>query len=488
MVDAFRLAEQMAEVWENLNLNGRQLHSRQLLITTARQCDQLQTALVKNYLANEGIFSRQTFDSLLAGTRQSLNVQLEPTPEEVQEQKKTLDSEAISVMACPDILEYMADTVQEFGQVGETANIKILYLAMISRNGEKPVSLKISGPSAGGKNQMINSVLKLIPRSAFCDFTSMSEKAIIYLSEPLSHRHIVVFESGGMGGGYQAYVIRSLLSEGRIRYVTTVWGDDGGRSVIVEKEGPTGLITTTTRAFLDRELETRILTLHVDDSRAQTGRIIVSKGRAARLGRNSGPDLNPWLALQQRLNLEGGRVVFPQGEIIGWKCATGAIRLRRDFPLVLSLVKSHALLNFWNRERDKEGRIIATLEDYRTVYDLVSDLIAEGSGAKVPEPIRETVEAVRDLGGMEINKKEISDKLRIDKSTAWRRVYKALLLGFLVNEEERKGHPAKLRLGESMPNDRAVLPHPDHLYKKLSWNPDTFADTPSPETGEIVQP
>ena len=41
-----------------------------------------------------------------------------------------------------------------------------------------------------------------------------------------------------------------------------------------------------------------------------------------------------------------------------------AVRLRRDFSVVLSLIKAHAILHQATRERDADGRIVATLADY----------------------------------------------------------------------------------------------------------------------------
>ena len=41
-----------------------------------------------------------------------------------------------------------------------------------------------------------------------------------------------------------------------------------------------------------------------------------------------------------------------------------AVRQRRDFGQLLTLVRVHALLHRSSRECDAEGRIVATLEDY----------------------------------------------------------------------------------------------------------------------------
>ena len=72
-----------------------------------------------------------------------------------------------------------------------------------------------------------------------------------------------------------------------------------------------------------------------------------------------------------------------------------AVRLRRDFKTVLMLVRAHALLHQASRQKDEEGRVIAEIEDYKAVRELVADLVAVGVDATVKPEIREVVEAVR---------------------------------------------------------------------------------------------
>ena len=50
--------------------------------------------------------------------------------------------------------------------------------------------------------------------------TAMSERALAYGDEPLKHRILVLYEAEGMSGDTASYLIRSLLSEGCVRYET----------------------------------------------------------------------------------------------------------------------------------------------------------------------------------------------------------------------------------------------------------------------------
>ena len=74
-----------------------------------------------------------------------------------------------------------------------------------------------------------------------------------------------------------------------------------------------------------------------------------------------------------------------------------AVRLRRDFKTVLMLIRAHALLHQASRLKDEQGRVVATLEDYAAVRELVADLVAEGVEATVKPEVREVVEATARL-------------------------------------------------------------------------------------------
>src|SRR5439155_6355143 len=127
-----------------------------------------------------------------------------------------------------------------------------------------------------------------------------------------------------------------------------------------------------------------------------------------------------------------------------------AVRLRRDFRAVLNLIRTHAILHQATRERDGDGRIVATPDDYHVVRDLVLDLVSEGVDASTGRTLRETVEAVKAVlkknGAATVN--DVAAHLKLDKSATSRRIKVALERGFLVNQEPGKGKSYKLCLGE----------------------------------------
>jgi len=385
------------------------------------------------------------------------------------------------LLECPDILDRFIGVARRTGLVGEEINAKLLYLGLTSRMLDRPVNFYVKGSSSGGKSFAVERVLDLFPPSAFYCLTSMSERALAYSEEPLSHRFLVVFEYGGLNSDFATYLLRSLLSEGHIRYETVEKTDEGLRPRLIERDGPTGLILTTTATRIHAENETRGFSITVDDSAEQTRQVLADLADRRNGQHPQGVDLAPWHGLQRWLELAGAReVTIPYAREIAAGADPRSVRLRRDFTAVLNLIAAHALLHQIGRKRDAQGRVIAELADYRAVHDLVIDTLNEGVRATVSPQVRETVEvAVRLYARLHdcviaegvslphpppyLTVPMIARELDLESSTAWRRVKQALDADFLVNDEVKKRRPAKLHPGEPLPAETSVLPSPDQL-------------------------
>ena len=383
---------------------------------------------------------------------------------------------AAGLLQLPSILAEFGRLCERLGLVGEDRNIKLLYLALCTRLLERPVSVAVKGPSSGGKSFTVEIALKTFPPSAYYALSSMSERALAYSEEPLVHRFLVLYEAAGMTGDFASYLIRTLLSEGCIRYETVEKTTDGMKPKLIERAGPTGLLVTTTWASLHPENETRMLSLTVRDDRDQTRGVLSALADRVNGTEPAKIDLTPWHALQTWLELAGERdVTVPFAHDLAALADPRAVRLRRDFGAVLALIRAHAILHQATRDRDARGRIIATLADYAAVYDLVIDTVSQGVQATVSSSLRETVNAVAELEkstGLPVSVTQLAERLEIDKAAASRRVSVALAGEYLIdtadrdqNGKRKKGHPAKLTAGDPLPADKHVLPTPDDARK-----------------------
>jgi Domain of unknown function (DUF3854) len=378
----------------------------------------------------------------------------------------------------PDILSRLASDLRATGHVGEERAAKLLYLVGTSRLLDRIVSAVVKGPSAGGKSAVVERVLAFFPEEAYYSLSGMSERALAYSEEPLQHRVLVVFEAAGLTGDWASYLMRSLLSEGCIRYEVAEATSEGVKVRLIEREGPTGLIVTTTAVSLHAENETRLISIPVDDSAEQTARVM----RAIASGNGRLPDVSGWHELQYWLADGERRVEVPFADALAGLIPPVAVRLRRDFGSLLGLVRAHALLHRAAREVGERG-VVATVEDYAAVRELIVDLISDGIGATVSEATRETVNAVANIisGGEDYaSNAQLAERLKLDKAAVSRRVRVAINQGYLRNDEDRRGKPSKLALADPLPEDVQVLPTVDVLTLHLGGD----IPPPTSTTGE----
>jgi hypothetical protein len=407
------------------------------------------------------------FKTALEAALQASTPATEAIERERQEQTAAAWEKCKELAESPRILDLFVSRMSAMGAVGEDRAAKLIYLCMVSRLFDRPVSAVVKGPSAAGKSYTAGQVLLFFPPSAYYSLSGMSERFLVYDPEPLKHRMVIIAEASALEEGFGVYLVRTLLSEGRLIYGTTDKDEDGklcGRRI--EKEGPTGVILTTTAVKLHAENETRLFSIPIDDTAAQTKRVLESLADGA----DASIDLSAWHALQEWLQTGERRVVIPYAAGLARQIPPAAVRLRRDFHALLNLIRAHALLHRATRECDADGRIVATLQDYGVVRELVADLMGEAVQATVSKTVRETVGAVAaliDEGAKEVSVAALVKRLRIDKGAVSRRWRAAAELGHLVNLEDKKGRPARIVLGEPLPEERELLPTPEALGEAL---------------------
>jgi hypothetical protein len=353
------------------------------------------------------------------------------------------------------------------GLVGENKAAKLIYLALTSRLLAEPVSAVIKGLSSSGKSYTIECVAALFPAEAVYAMTAMSERALIYLDEPLAHRTLILYEAAALREGREkaednqtAYIVRSLLSEDCIKYPVVTKDPDSGRFRTETKviPGPTNLVTSTTSVSLHGENETRMLSVPSNDSKAQTKAVMV---QSAGERKRAGADLTEWHDLQRWLaGQETAEVVIPYAACVAGQIPPVAVRLRRDWNAVRSLIRAHAMLHQLNRKRDERGRIIADTDDYTAVRSLVNDLIADAVGATVPASVQETVDVVGELEATRdyATVHDVASLLKIERPSAQRRLATARDSGYIVNTEDKRGKPARYVTGDPLPSEVVVLP------------------------------
>ena len=401
-----------------------------------------------------------------------------------------LEASAAEIIGCGNVLERFAQSWSRL-MAGEEKNAKLLYLVATSRLFSKCMNAAIKGPTSGGKSELRSRMLDYFPPEAVVSFTTLSEKALLYYEDDFAHKILSMGEAAGTEEqSLQDYLLRELISEGRLRYPVVQKIGNQLATVVIEKNGPVAFMVTTTRAALHPKNETRMLSLEVDDSEKQTVNVL---GKVAQIvGMNNEKavlDYEPWHDYQRWLAGGNCAVVVPFAGELAHLIPPRSVRLRRDFTQILLAIKAHALLHRSHRHVDSRGEIIADVDlDYGAVAELMANIVAEASGAGIRKEVQETMDAVTKANvGLASEDGATADKiaklLRLDRSSAWRRLKVATTGGFIVNLETRRGQPGRYRVTNQEVEVQALLPSPEELAERLD-PPETRA-TAQPESQAI---
>lgn len=368
----------------------------------------------------------------------------------------------------PAILHRAIHAAEDMGLVGERKNSGLLHLQFKSRVLKRPINTEINSPSSTGKTFTVITVASLEDNIAYYELTASSEKALIYMGEPLEHRILYIQEPEGLaqGAGYAA--LKSLVWEGRLKYDTVVKEDGDVVGKHIEKDGPTGLIVTSTRP-LDDQISNRLLRVELDASKEQTARILAEIAKRESGDEIPVPDLKPWHALTLVLG-EPVDVIIPFGVFLARAISTSALRMRRDFTHLLTLIKASAVEYQYQRARSSDNRILATVADYAHVHALVDEVFQAAQEEGVTKPDRDMVACVEHLtseNGQPISQSKIRDYLKLSKSQVSYRVNRLLDLGYLTNSEKRKGQPHQIMPGSPLPEKVPALPSPCQIAEYL---------------------
>lgn len=380
------------------------------------------------------------------------------------------EASARNIIECGDVLRLFA---KEIGSdlAGESLNAKLLYIIGTSRLFDKTMHAAIKGTSSGGKSLLRQQVLRFFPEEDVVSFTTLSEKALLYYKDDFAHKILSMGEAAGAEEQtLQDYLLRELISEGRLHYPVVQKVEGQLVTVTIEKNGPVAFMVTTTKNSLHPENETRLLSLEINDTEDQTRAVLkkvaqvegLNKGRADR-NYDAWRDFQRWLAAGEK------RVVVPFADELAVEIPAKSVRLRRDFGQVLRAIKAHALIHRKHRETDSDGQIVADIaHDYAAVRNLMNALIAESSGVAINAATQETVNAVRaatkNMAETEgVSGQAVALALKLDKSAARRRLVKAAAEGFVQNLETRRGQPGRYRATGQEPEKVDMLPSPETL-------------------------
>ena len=138
----------------------------------------------------------------------------------LQHMPQNTQQEAETMLQHPRLVDVIREDIETMGVAGEYDLTLTIYLTGLSRQLDKPLAVRVHGPTASGKSYLISAVTGLFPPETVLQVTQITPQALYYL-EPgaLRHRFIVAGERSRLQNDETAEAtraLRELLSAGRL--------------------------------------------------------------------------------------------------------------------------------------------------------------------------------------------------------------------------------------------------------------------------------
>ena len=362
---------------------------------------------------------------------------------------------ALELLKAPDLKErYLNACHTQY--LGRDKELLLIKLATISRRMRRGVSVIVTGTSSVGKSELMNTVLKTVDPEGKFDFTRITPQYLLYTINSLDHKIVTFFEIAGANETF--HLLRTALSEGQLNLGTVQNDKKQGLHAEDKKKSSEGMVMLTTFASgkVDHELDTRIIIVEITHDQELAKKVLKLKAGQVR---TNDQDFKVWQIADHMIKPLD--VVIPYAKKLADLFPVHEERFMRDFDKLLTLIRSSALWHQHQRERDGDGRVIASEEDYRIVYSL-RELISQ-TITSVSQPVRKFIEKIASISGPEggwVDREKVRTELSVSPATVKRHV-KAALEGDYIDANGR-GKKQTLRVID-MPDTFSPLQSPEDI-------------------------
>jgi DNA primase/energy-coupling factor transporter ATP-binding protein EcfA2 len=281
----------------------------------------------------------------------------------------------IDFLKSSDLIGHINKLIGQSGVTGEDTNRIFLYIIASSYKMPDTLHALIQGSSGSGKTHLLTKILSLMPPEDVISLTRATESSFYNYEEyELSHKLFGLEDTDGLEEK-ALLAFRELISRGQIVSSTSYKDERGNiKARIKTVKGPIASMSCTTKGEIYEDNMSRCFIVAVDESHEQTLKIIRYQNEiaAGNINKKEQQNIKEFLQNCMRLirpyeviNPYANKLTLPQE----------AHKIRRLNELYQSFVKQITLLNQYQREKDKEGRLISCKEDLQTACEIMFDSI-----------------------------------------------------------------------------------------------------------------
>jgi len=283
---------------------------------------------------------------------------------------------SISFLKQKQLIPKFNQLIEKSGITGEANNRIFLFVIATAYKMPDTLHALIQGSSGSGKTYLSRQITDLMPKEDVIRLTRVTESSFYNYGEyELQHKLIVLEDVDGLKEEAE-FAFRELQSNNEIISSTSTKDENSGniRAQIKKVKGPIGSIATTTKGEIYEDNMSRIFLLAVDEGKEQTHRIIEYQNRKASGMINKAEELKTRDFVQNCIRmLKPYELINPFAHKI--LLPPEAHKIRRLTELYHAFINQITLLNQYQRQTDKQGRLITAKEDIETAIEIMFDSI-----------------------------------------------------------------------------------------------------------------
>ena len=357
----------------------------------------------------------------------------------LQEIPPEISLKCIEFLRRKNLLQEINKLIGKAGIIGEEESRLFLFVIASSYKMEDTLHALVQGSSGSGKTHLITKLASMMPEEDMIGLTRITDSSLYNYGEYELQNKLIVLEDldGLKEDAFLAF--RELQSRGILSSSTSIKDDSGNiRSQIRTVRGPITTLSATTKGEIYEDNMSRCFLLAVNESSEQTQRIIAYQNQIAtgKINKTEQKKIRTFLQNCMRI-IKPMEVINPFADKI--KLPPEAHKIRRLNELFQSFVRQVTLINQYQREKDKQGRLITAKEDLQVACDIMFESIVlkvdelDGSLRQFFEQLKEYLKEDK----QEFGQREVRQHLRMSKSQLHRYIQDLMGLEYIY---QSSGH------------------------------------------------
>src|SRR5690554_1618992 len=297
------------------------------------------------------------------------------------EKEKTHHSKLITHNSATDflkrkhLLKNINTEIGKAGIVGEENSRMLLFLIIISYLNKNPLHALVQGSSGSGKTHIISRIADLMPQEDVLRFTRITESSLYNWGEFDLFQKVVIIEDLDGLKEDALYALREFISNQVLRSSVTI-KDKKGNNKSSHKivKGQFSSLSATTKGETYEDNMSRSFLIAVDESKAQTQRIIRYQNKR-NAGKINDSDKQKAISFMQQVvrNLKVYEVINPYATKL--QLPEKVHKVRRLNEMYQAVIKQVTFINQYQRKLTADGCLLTTVEDIEQATEVLFESI-----------------------------------------------------------------------------------------------------------------